>query len=103
MAELMLHPHFMKKAQEELDAVVGTDRLVQEADIANLPFLHAVVKETFRVHPSTPLGSPRESTAGAEVMGHHIPAKSSVTSTSLPFTEIPPSMRILRSSTRTGF
>ena len=50
----------MQQAQAELDAVVGGDRLVQESDIPNLPFLQAIVKETFRLHPPAPLAPPRE-------------------------------------------
>jgi len=57
----------------ELDSVVGQDRLVSETDLPYLPLLQAVVKETFRLHPSTPLSLPRVASEACEVNGFHIP------------------------------
>ncbi|KAG0558717.1 hypothetical protein KC19_10G048200 [Ceratodon purpureus] len=74
LAELVAHPELIKRAREEIDAVVGSDRLVQESDIPQLPFLQAVVKETFRVHSFSPLSIPRISTAPAEAFGYKIPS-----------------------------
>lgn len=51
MAELIRHPHIMKKAQQELQKVVGLDRLVEEPDLRNLEYLSMIVKETLRLHP----------------------------------------------------
>ncbi|KAG0583545.1 hypothetical protein KC19_3G145500 [Ceratodon purpureus] len=79
MAELVANPEIMKRAQEEVDTIAGKDRLVQESDIPNLPFLTAVMKETFRMHPSLPLGFPRESTAPIEALGYKIPARTRIT------------------------
>lgn len=45
----------LEKAREEIDRVVGETRLVSESDIPNLPYLQAVVKEAFRLHPPAPL------------------------------------------------
>lgn len=44
LAELINHPIMMEKARQEIDSVVGRSRLVQESDIANLPYLQAIVK-----------------------------------------------------------
>ncbi|CAN4116477.1 unnamed protein product [Withania somnifera] len=55
LAELLNHPKALKKLQEEINRVVGSDRLVEDSDIQNLPYLQAVVKETLRVHPPLPL------------------------------------------------
>ena len=74
MAELVAHPELAKRARQEMDGVVGLDRLVHESDIPKLPFLEAIVKETFRLHPPAPLGLPRESTAPVEARGYKIPA-----------------------------
>ncbi|KAJ3576560.1 hypothetical protein NP233_g352 [Leucocoprinus birnbaumii] len=53
----MLHnPSVMKKAQEELDRVVGKDRLPEFDDMAQLPYTHAIMKETLRWRPILPLG-----------------------------------------------
>lgn len=54
MAELVLHPGAQQKLLREIDSVVG-NRAVTDADVATLPYLQAVVKETLRVHPPGPL------------------------------------------------
>uniref|UniRef100_A0A7I4D342 Cytochrome P450 n=1 Tax=Physcomitrium patens TaxID=3218 RepID=A0A7I4D342_PHYPA len=73
MAELMANPDIRKKAQAELDAVVQ-DRLVQESDIPNLPFLQAIVKENYRMHPSAPLSVRHESHEPCVISGCEFPA-----------------------------
>lgn len=78
MAELVAHPELMQRAQEEIDAVVGSNRLVQDSDLPKLTFLQACVKETFRLHAILPLGLPRESTAPVEAMGYKIPAETKI-------------------------
>lgn len=75
MAELITHPDLMKRAQAEVDGAVPADRLVRDSDIPNLPYLQAVVKETFRMHPVLSLGGPRETTRPIEVNGYKIPAQ----------------------------
>ena len=54
MAELVLHPEVQAKLQTELDMMV-TNESVTDADVAKLPYLQAVVKETLRAHPPGPL------------------------------------------------
>lgn len=72
IAELISHPDLLAQAQQELDKVVGPNRLVTEADLAHLTFLQAIVKETFRLHPSTPLSLPRMATESCEINGYFI-------------------------------
>ncbi|XP_077217448.1 cytochrome P450 78A7-like [Tasmannia lanceolata] len=55
MAELVLNPDVQNKLQEELDLVIGSNQTVIDADVANLPYLQAVIKETLRAHPPGPL------------------------------------------------
>ncbi|KAK1441079.1 hypothetical protein QVD17_06916 [Tagetes erecta] len=55
LSELINNPRIMKKAVEEIDHVVGKNRLLQESDIPNLPYLQAITKETLRLHPSAAL------------------------------------------------
>ncbi|XP_008783087.3 cytochrome P450 93A3 [Phoenix dactylifera] len=74
LAELINHPNILQKAREEIDAVVGKNRLVEESDIPNLPYLQAIVKETLRLHPTGPL-IVRESTEDCMINGCNIPAK----------------------------
>uniref|UniRef100_A0A0C9QN91 TSA: Wollemia nobilis Ref_Wollemi_Transcript_18886_1947 transcribed RNA sequence n=1 Tax=Wollemia nobilis TaxID=56998 RepID=A0A0C9QN91_9CONI len=73
ISELIRHPDIMERCQREADSVVGRQRRLAEADLQNLSYLQAVVKETFRLHPSTPLLLPRLAAEECEVEGYHIP------------------------------
>ncbi|OAE29142.1 hypothetical protein AXG93_1390s1250 [Marchantia polymorpha subsp. ruderalis] len=78
LTELMRHPDIKQKVVDELDLVVGRERLVEESDIGNLVYLKAVVKETLRMYPSVPLGVPHEAMEDTQVAGHDIPKKTRV-------------------------
>ncbi|KAF5343047.1 hypothetical protein D9758_011152 [Tetrapyrgos nigripes] len=56
---MRLYPSVMKKAQAEIDAVVGRDRLPTFEDKDHLPYIQAIVKEVLRWRPIAPLGLPR--------------------------------------------
>ncbi|PSS38121.1 hypothetical protein PHLCEN_2v28 [Hermanssonia centrifuga] len=45
---MMLYPTVQKRAREELDRVIGSDRLPSFEDELELPYVSAVVKEAFR-------------------------------------------------------
>jgi cytochrome P450 len=47
---MTLHPEVQRKAREEIDRVVGTYRLPTFSDRESLPYVEAVVKESFRWH-----------------------------------------------------
>jgi hypothetical protein len=47
---MTLHTSAQQKAQAELDAVVGTDRLPTPADRARLPYLEALLCEVIRTY-----------------------------------------------------
>ncbi|KAH9937830.1 CyP450 monooxygenase [Epithele typhae] len=72
------YPAVQKRAQEELDAVMGPDRLPTLADRAALPYVDAVLKECLRWHPILPLALPRTSAEDDEYRGYHIPAGTTV-------------------------
>lgn len=55
MGELMNRPQAFNKLREEINEVVGPNRIVKESDVPNLPYLRAVIRETLRLHPSAPL------------------------------------------------
>ena len=78
IAEAIRNPRIMKKAQAELENVIGKDRRVEESDIDRLPYLHAVVKETFRLHPAAPLLIPHRAESSCEVAGYVIPKDTQV-------------------------
>ncbi|KAF7362823.1 O-methylsterigmatocystin oxidoreductase [Mycena venus] len=77
---MALHPEIQKKAQDEIDVVVGTDRLPTFEDRASLPFVEAVYREVMRWKPGIPLGVPH-STSGEDIYnGYFIPKGAIVTS-----------------------
>uniref|UniRef100_A0A0E0KFN7 4-hydroxyphenylacetaldehyde oxime monooxygenase n=1 Tax=Oryza punctata TaxID=4537 RepID=A0A0E0KFN7_ORYPU len=78
MSELILNPRVMKKAQDEIRAIVGVKERVQHHDMPKLKYLKMVVKETLRLHPPATLLVPRETTRHFKVGGYDIPAKTKV-------------------------
>jgi len=55
---IVLHPQEFKKAQEEMDRVVGKHRLPNIDDRPSLPYLDCLLKEVLRWNPMVPLGMP---------------------------------------------
>ena len=53
---MMCHPEVQTRAQDEIDRVVGTDRLPGEADRERLPYVKALLWEVLRWQPIGPLG-----------------------------------------------
>jgi hypothetical protein len=53
---MVLYPDAQKKAQEEIDKVIGPDRLPNFEDRHSLPFVEAFCREVYRWHPLIPLG-----------------------------------------------
>ena len=75
---MALHPEVQAKAQAELDAVVGPDRLPEFSDRTALPYLNAVIKEALRWQNVLPLGVIHRSMADDEYNGYFIPKGSLV-------------------------
>lgn len=55
---MTLYPEVQRKAQEEIDRVLGPCQLPKVADRSRLPYIEAVVKEVLRWHPVAPMGIP---------------------------------------------
>lgn len=53
---MITHPEARLKAQAEIDAVVGTDRLPSFADRPSLPYVECVMSECLRWAAPVPLG-----------------------------------------------
>lgn len=77
-AEILRSPRVMACLQDEIDAVVGTDRVAEEGDLPKLKYLEMVVKEALRLHPVGPLLVPHESMEDTVVDGYRIPKKSRI-------------------------
>ncbi|KAI0309928.1 cytochrome P450 [Amylostereum chailletii] len=71
---MVLHPAVQQRAQAELDAVIGRDRLPAFDDRAALPYIGAVCREVLRWKPVTPLGVARRAMQDDEYDGYLIPA-----------------------------
>ncbi|KAJ5199660.1 Cytochrome P450 [Penicillium cf. griseofulvum] len=69
---------WVKKAQQQLDEVVGKDRLPSFEDRTKLAYIDAIVSETLRWRPVSPQGVPHFTKTEDEYMGYHIPANSIV-------------------------
>ncbi|CAK8543021.1 unnamed protein product [Lathyrus sativus] len=78
MAELIKNPRVQQKAQEELDKVIGFERVMTETDFSSLPYLQSVAKEALRLHPPTPLMLPHRANANVKIGGYDIPKGSNV-------------------------
>jgi cytochrome P450 len=72
-AEVMNKPEVMRKAQDELDRVVGKDNIVEESHIHKLPYLHAIMKESLRLHPVLPLLIPHCPSETCTIGGFSVP------------------------------
>ncbi|EIW84493.1 cytochrome P450 [Coniophora puteana RWD-64-598 SS2] len=70
---MVLHPHVQKLAQDEIDKVIGVDRLPYFNDKPDLPYLEAVFRETLRWRPVAPLGIPHAATNEDVYEGYYIP------------------------------
>jgi cytochrome P450 len=53
---MAVYPEVQKKAQEEIDRIVGTDRLPELTDEVDLPYVSGVVNECLRWLPVGPMG-----------------------------------------------
>nr|ATG29973.1 CYP76AA68 [Taxus chinensis] len=78
MAEFIRNPQKMQKVQRELDEMVSGNRRVEESDLDRLSYLHAAVKEIFRLHPTAPLLLPHKAESACEMEGFVIPKDSQV-------------------------
>ncbi|KAH6838025.1 phenylalanine N-monooxygenase-like protein [Perilla frutescens var. hirtella] len=78
MAEMINEPKILDKACEELDRVVGKDRLVEESDLPKLNYVKACLRESFRLHPLAPFNVPHVSSEDTVVGGYFIPKASYV-------------------------
>merc|ERR1712039_174691 len=66
-------PDVQRKLQEELDRVVGQDRLVEARDQLNCPYYQAFIREILRTRPITPINPPRRAIVDTQLAGYDIP------------------------------
>lgn len=67
------NPDIQRRAQEELDAVVGSDKIPSFEDRERLPYVNALCSEIFRWMPVGPLGLPHLSREDDTYNGYFLP------------------------------
>lgn len=70
---MSLFPDVQRKAQEEIDRVVGNSRLPTFSDRDNLPYINAIVEEAQRWHPIVVMGLPHATEKEDVINGYRIP------------------------------
>uniref|UniRef100_A0A7N0SXI5 Cytochrome P450 n=1 Tax=Kalanchoe fedtschenkoi TaxID=63787 RepID=A0A7N0SXI5_KALFE len=69
---ILNNPDSLKKARAEIDAQVGTNRLVQEQDLPNLPYTQCILHETLRYTPTGPFLVPHMSSDRCTIGGYEV-------------------------------
>ncbi|KAK1224075.1 hypothetical protein PQX77_008405 [Marasmius sp. AFHP31] len=75
---MALHPEYQLLAQKEIDRVVGSERLPDYGDKEKLPFVNALLAETLRWNPVTPLALDHRALYDDKYQGYRIPAGAKV-------------------------
>ena len=75
---MTLNPHVVKKAQEQLDRVLGGERLPDFSDQEDLPYISAIIKETYRWGCPFPFGVPKRVMEDDVYNGYFIPAGATI-------------------------
>ncbi|KAM5537299.1 hypothetical protein V8D89_009029 [Ganoderma adspersum] len=78
MLAMVLHPEAFRRAQDELDRVVGRSRLPDFEDRGSLPYLDCILREVLRWRCPVPLGIPHSVIDDDEYRGYHIPGQTMV-------------------------
>ncbi|KAJ7147761.1 cytochrome P450 [Mycena filopes] len=73
LAFMATHPAIAAAAHEEMDRVVGRERLPTVADEMTMPYLRAIIKEVQRIHAPFWVPTPHYSTADFVYKGMFIP------------------------------
>ncbi len=75
---MVVFPGVLKKAQEEIDRVVGAERMPTMDDEPKMQYIRGCVKESMRWMPTNILGVPHSVIKDDEYLGYKIPAGASI-------------------------
>lgn len=70
---MAIFPEAQRKAKQEIDAVVGSDRLVTYDDWSSLPYVEALYREVLRWKPVAPMSIAHACSADDVYKGYYIP------------------------------
>ncbi|KOM24635.1 hypothetical protein LR48_Vigan2377s000100 [Vigna angularis] len=77
MAELLHNPEKLEKVRKEIQTL-GKGEQLKESDILKLPYLQAMVKETFRLHPTAPMLVPHKPEVDVEIGSFMVPRSAQI-------------------------
>ncbi|XP_043709737.1 cytochrome P450 81Q32-like [Telopea speciosissima] len=72
MSLLLNHPEALQKAREEIDNNVEQGCLIEDSDLAKLPYLRCIINETLRLFPVAPLLLPHVSSEECTIGGYDV-------------------------------
>ncbi|KAF8908850.1 cytochrome P450 [Gymnopilus junonius] len=75
---MTMFPEVQIKARQEIDAIIGSDRLVTYEDQVSLPYIEAIYREVMRWRPALPLGVARCTLEEDIYNGYYIPKGATV-------------------------
>jgi len=77
---MLMYPDVQRRAKQEIDAVVGSERLITYDDRSSLPYVEALHREVMRWRPVLPLSVSHASTSDDMYKGYYIPKGTTVVS-----------------------
>jgi cytochrome P450 len=75
---MVSYPDVQRRAQAEINSVIGRDRLPIFEDRASLPYVESILRETLRWQPVGPLGIPHATSSDDTYNGYFIPKRTTV-------------------------
>uniref|UniRef100_A0A8C5WI64 Cytochrome P450 n=1 Tax=Leptobrachium leishanense TaxID=445787 RepID=A0A8C5WI64_9ANUR len=75
---MLKHPDVLEKVYEEIDQVIGRERIPKVQDRGEMPYTEAVIHEMQRFIDLLPLGVPRKTTRDIKFRGYDIPKGTNV-------------------------
>ncbi|WVZ17427.1 hypothetical protein V8G54_010409 [Vigna mungo] len=77
MTELIHNPEKLEKVRKEIQSH-GKGEQLKESDISKLPYLQAMVKETFRLHPPASMLLPHKTEVDVEICNFMVPRSAQI-------------------------
>ncbi|XP_043461044.1 probable cytochrome P450 305a1 [Leptopilina heterotoma] len=75
---VLIHQDVQRKLHEEIDSIIGREKLPEINDRQSLPYLEAVCAESQRLCLVTPTIGPRRVLRDTELLGYYIPKNSTI-------------------------
>jgi cytochrome P450 len=70
---MTVYPAKQQKAQQEIDRIIGSEKLPTFADRSSLPYVEALYREVLRWRPIAPLSVPHSTDVDDVYKGYYIP------------------------------